>query len=83
MQGLERGADDLEGGHGKVSFPSDKLGVQAARPISTGQLNALQRLHLRPINLLVLEGPLGLASGYLILGWASRLYAFSGYPIRT
>jgi len=26
---------------------------QAARPISTGQLHALQRFHLRPINLLV------------------------------
>ena len=26
---------------------------QAARPISTGQLHAFQRFHLRPINLLV------------------------------
>ncbi len=27
------------------------------RPISTARLNALLRLHLRPINLLVSEGP--------------------------
>ena len=32
---------------------------QAARAISTGQLNALQRLHLRPINLVIYEGPSG------------------------
>ena len=32
---------------------------QASRPISTTRLNALQRLHLWPINLVVSEGPLG------------------------
>jgi hypothetical protein len=32
---------------------------QAARAISTGQLNALPRLHLRPINLVIYQGPLG------------------------
>ena len=57
---------------------------QASRPISTGQLNVSLRLHLRPINLLVLEEPLGTkVQGDLILGEASRLYAFSGYPFRT
>jgi hypothetical protein len=30
---------------------------QAFRPISTGRLNALPRLHLRPINLIVYKGP--------------------------
>ena len=30
---------------------------QAARPISTAWLSALQRLHLRPINLVVYQGP--------------------------
>ena len=30
---------------------------QASRPISIGQLNALPHLHLRPINLVVSEGP--------------------------
>ena len=29
---------------------------QADRPISTGKLNALQRLHRRPINLVVFQG---------------------------
>jgi hypothetical protein len=31
---------------------------QAARTISTGRLNASPRLHLRPINLVISEGPL-------------------------
>jgi hypothetical protein len=31
---------------------------QAARPISTGKLRALQRFHIRPINLVVFKGPL-------------------------
>ena len=31
---------------------------QAARPISTGELRALQRFHIRPINLVVFKGPL-------------------------
>ena len=32
---------------------------QAARPISTGKLNPFLGLHLRPINLVIFEGPLG------------------------
>ncbi len=32
---------------------------QAARAISTGQLNALRRLHLRPINVVVFDGSSG------------------------
>ena len=35
---------------------------QAKRPISTGPLNALLRLHARPINLVVYEGPSGIPS---------------------
>ena len=30
---------------------------QAERAISTGQLNALQRLHIRPIHVIVFDGP--------------------------
>ena len=30
---------------------------QAARPISTGKLNPLRGLHLRPINLVIFQGP--------------------------
>ena len=57
---------------------------QASRPISTGKLNALLRLHTRPINVVVYNGPSGDCSrGYLILKEASRLDAFSGYPFRT
>ncbi len=52
---------------------------QAYRTISTGQLNALLRLHLRPIDVVVYHGP----QGYLVLRGASRLDAFSGYPFRS
>ncbi len=52
---------------------------QAYRAISTGQLNALLRLHLRPIDVVVFHGP----QGDLVLRGASRLDAFSGYPVRS
>ena len=52
---------------------------QAYRAISTGQLNALLHLHLRPIDVVVYHGP----QGYLVLRGASRLDAFSGYPVRS
>ena len=52
---------------------------QAYRTISIGQLNALLRLHLRPIDVVVFHGP----QGYLVLRGASRLDAFSGYPVRS
>ena len=52
---------------------------QAYRTISTGQLNALLHLHLRPIDVVVCHGP----QGYLVSRGASRLDAFSGYPVRT
>jgi len=32
---------------------------QAARPISTGQLNPLRDLHLPPINVVISHGPSG------------------------
>ena len=52
---------------------------QAYRAISTGRLNALPRLHLRPIDVVVFHG----SQGDLVLRGASRLDAFSGYPVRT
>ena len=52
---------------------------QAYRTISTSQLNALPRLHLWPIDEVVYLGP----QGYLVLRGASRLDAFSGYPVRS
>ena len=51
---------------------------QAYRAISTGQLNALPRLHLQPIDVVVYHGP----QGDLVLRGASRLDAFSGYLVR-
>ena len=54
------------------------------RPISTAKLNISLCLHTQPINLVVYKGSLELKShGYLILEPASRLDAFSVYPIRT
>ena len=55
------------------------------RPISTGLLTTLLRLHSRPINLVVYQGPYSLKGmGELhISRTASRLDAFSGYPFRA
>ncbi len=47
--------------------------------VSTGKLNGFRHLHTRPINLVVFQG----SHGILILEWASRLDAFSGYPFPT
>jgi hypothetical protein len=52
---------------------------QAYRAISTSQLNVLLRLHLWPIDEVVYLG----SQGYLVLRGASRLDAFSGYPVRS
>ena len=62
-----------------------RLYGQVSRAISTGQLSALLRVHTRPINHVVFVGPSGESSsqGDLVLGGASRLDAFSGYPVRT
>ena len=51
------------------------------RPISKCQLSTLLHLHLIPIYLVVFKGSYLL--GYLILRGASRLDAFSVYPVRT
>ena len=54
------------------------------RAISTAQLNALLRLHRPPIEVVVSDRPYSLEGmGALISRWASRLDAFSGYPIQT
>ena len=50
------------------------------RPISTCQLCTSLCLHPRPIYLILSKGPY---LGYLILGRASRLDAFSVYPSRA
>ena len=63
---------------------SIQLPLEASpRPISTARLS-LSALHLRPINLVVSQGTYPLdAVGDLILGWVSRLDAFSAYHVRT
>ena len=53
------------------------------RSISTGQLHTLLHFHLRPIYHIVYVGPYYLSMGYLISRGASRLDAFSVYPVRT
>ena len=55
--------------------PNRKKRGQAARPISTARLNALRRLHPRPINLVIFQGPSeGLRPGrsHLEAGFALR-----------
>ena len=73
------------GGERILPLPYQKtIYGQASRSISTGKLNALLRLHTRPINVVVSNGPSGgKPQGDLVLRWASRLDAFSGYPFRT
>ena len=65
-------------------FTEARCERSSPRPISTGELNALLRLHCRPIYLVIFKGsyPVGPVGG-LILGPVSRLDAFSAYPIRT
>ena len=55
------------------------VGDQAGRAISTGQLHTLPHFHTRPINVVVFHG----SRGELVSREASRLDAFSGYPVRT
>ena len=62
-----------------LSGPASSGSDQADRAISTGRLNALPRLHLRPIDVVVFHG----SQGDLVLRGASRLDAFSGYPVRS
>ena len=53
------------------------------RPISTGRLNTLPCVHLRPINLVVYQGPYPVNPvGHLISRRVSRLDAFSAYLFR-
>ena len=56
-----------------------RLRDQANRMIRTGKLNALLRVHTRPINVMVYHDP----QGNLVSRLVSRLDAFSGYLFRT
>ena len=63
----------------RAGYPAVSGSNQAYRAISTSQLNALLHLHLWPIDVVVFHGP----QGDLVLKGASRLDAFSGYPVRS
>ena len=58
--------------------PGNERG-QANRQISTGKLNALLRVHLRPINLVVFEVPQGISS----LGVGFTLICLQRLSFRT
>ena len=76
--GPENCTADLKQKSSSNKYPS------SPRPISTGLLSTLLCLHIRPINLVVYQGPYSLKGmGELISRWASRLDAFSGYPVQT
>ena len=66
-------ASDPPGAGLAFAFP------KRVRAISTARLRTLPRFHLPPIYVVVSDDP----QGDLILGWASRLDAFSAYPVRT
>ena len=53
------------------------------RPISSSQLHTLLHFHPCPIYLVVFKGSYSFRMGYLILRGASRLDAFSVYPVPT
>ena len=60
-------------------LPFGACAPERVRAISTARLCASPRLHLRPIYVVVSDGPIG----DLILGGASCLDAFSTYPGQT
>ncbi len=56
-----------------------RQGLEANRTISTAQLRTLPRFHMQPIDVVVFHG----SQRDLVLRGASRLDAFSGYPVHT
>ena len=66
-----------------IRFLLPKPSWLSPRPISDSQLHVLPHFHLCPIYLVVFKGSYYLRMGYLILRGASRLDAFSVYPVPT
>ena len=66
-----------------TTFVFPKPYWSSPRPISNSQLHALRHFHLCPIYLVVFKGSYYLRMRYLILRGASRLDAFSVYPVRA
>ena len=68
----------------KPIFAGITKNPSSPRPISTGLLRTSPCFQIRPINLVIFQGSYSLQGmGELISRSASRLDAFSGYPIRT
>ena len=68
-----------------LTFPENHSSCDSwssPHPISNSQLHALLHFHLCPIYLVVFKGVYFFRMGYLILRGASRLDAFSVYPVR-
>ena len=65
----------------EIILPLTLLSWSSPRSISSSPLHALPHFHSCPIHLVVSQGPYWL--GDLILEGASRLDAFSVYPVRT
>jgi hypothetical protein len=62
----------------------ERIGVVKRSAVSTGRLRRSLALHARPIDLVVFQEPSALiVHGNLILEGASRLDAFSVYPVPT
>ena len=66
-----------------VIHDTSSLLWSSPRPISDSQLHVLPHFHLCPIYLVVFKGSYFFRMGYLILRGASRLDAFSVYPVPT
>ena len=68
-----------------MNLTTIKIVGQASRPISTSKLKALRLVHTWPINHVIYVGSLVRINrkGYLILGGAWHLDAFSAYPFPT
>ena len=49
--------DNACSGMSRYLYPQSKFYGQAERAISSGKLNTLLHLHIRPINLVVFQGP--------------------------
>src|SRR5205814_4934339 len=74
------GRSPSKGAHPQNSIAASTCSKSRPRAISTGLLNALLRLHIPPIDVVVSHGPYSLEGmGSLISRWASRLDAFSCY----
>ena len=84
--GTSRGTDVVGPPRAPSKLHSGRVVLEMIRPrgISTSLLHALLRFHISPINLVVFQDPYSLEGmGGLISEWASRLDAFSGYPVRA